>query len=89
MYDAWSAGTSAPVYTDGAWTLKAVATDAALLLRQAERAVGAGVLQLVARPAVADHIAAHPAWIAMLQNRSGRPVEIAVDAAIKGVGHAQ
>lgn len=67
----------------------AVATDAALLLRQAERAVGTGPLQLTARPAVADHIHAHPEWIAALQSRSGRPVAIAADAQMKGAGHAQ
>ncbi|HMN55128.1 MAG TPA: ribonuclease [Sphingopyxis sp.] len=66
-----------------------VATDAALLLRQAERAKGAGALQLTARPAVADHIAAHPGWVAELQKRTGRPVEIVRDAQVKGVGHAQ
>ena len=67
----------------------AVATDAALLLRRAERARGTGVLQLTTRPAVADHIAAHPDWIAELQNRSGRPVRIVADAQEKGMGHAQ
>ena len=66
-----------------------VATDAALLLRQAERAVGAGPLQLVARPAVADHIAVHSEWAATLQKRTGRPVEIVRDAQVKGSGHAQ
>lgn len=66
-----------------------VATDAALLLRQAERARGTGVLQLTARPAVADHIAARPHWAAELEKRVGRPVEIVRDAQVKGVGHAQ
>lgn len=66
-----------------------VATDAALLLRQAERAMGAGALTLTARPAVAEHIAAHPGWTHMLQTRTGRPVEVATDAGIKGPGHAQ
>ncbi|WP_137871404.1 ribonuclease E/G [Sphingopyxis sp. 2PD] len=69
--------------------LDPVATDAALLLRQAERAVGAGVLTLTARPAVIDHIAAHPAWTALLQRRTGRPVQLTADAASKGTGHAQ
>ncbi|HMO74978.1 MAG TPA: ribonuclease [Sphingopyxis sp.] len=69
--------------------LDPVATDAALLLRQAERAAGAGVLQLTARPAVADHIAAHPAWIAALEQRTGRLVDLRRDAAVKGAGHAQ
>jgi len=67
----------------------AVATDAALLLRQAERAVGTGELHLTARAAVADLIAAHPEWIADLQRRTGRSVRILVDAQIKGAGHAQ
>ncbi len=67
----------------------ALATDAALLLRQAERAIGTGPLQLTARPAVADHIHAHPDWIAALQARTGRPVAITADAQIKGAGHAQ
>ena len=66
-----------------------IATDAALLLRQGERAVGTGPLTLTARPAVIDHIAAHPAWTTMLQNRSGRPVQLIADANIKGMGHAQ
>lgn len=69
--------------------LDPVATDAALLLRQAERAVGAGVLTLTARPAVIDQIAAHPAWTALLQRRTGRPVQLTADAASKGTGHAQ
>lgn len=69
--------------------LDPVATDAALLLRQAERAVGTGALRLTARPAVAAHIAAHPRWIALLQERSGRPVTVEADAAIEGAGHAQ
>lgn len=69
--------------------LDPVATDAALLLRQAERAVGAGPLMLTARPVVIDHIAAHPAWTAMLQNRAGRQVQLSADATIKGIGHAQ
>jgi len=69
--------------------LDPVATDAALLLRKAERAVGAGILTLTARHAVIDHIAAHPTWIALLQNRTGRPVQPIADAAIKGTGHAQ
>lgn len=66
-----------------------VATDAALLLRQAERTPGTSALQLTARPAVADHISAHPEWIALLQKRIGRPVRIVADAQVKGLGHAQ
>ena len=64
-------------------------TDAALLLRQAERSVGTGVLTLTARPAVAALIASQPAWPAMLQARTGRPVQIVADAQVKGSGHAQ
>ena len=69
--------------------LEPVATDAALLLRQAERAIGSGPLHLVVRPLVADHVAAHPAWIAALQRRTGRPVEMIRDPQSKGAGHAQ
>jgi hypothetical protein len=66
-----------------------VATDAALLLRHAERAVGTGPLALTARDGVIDHIAAHPAWIDALQNRTGRTVRLVADPAVKGAGHAQ
>lgn len=66
-----------------------VATDAAMLLRQAERAVGSGPLQLTARPSVADHITARSGWIAALEQRTGRRVEVHSDAATKGAGHAQ
>ena len=69
--------------------LDPVATDAALLLRQAERAVGTGVLKLTARAGVIDHIAAQPRWIDTLQNRTGRAVQLERDPAVKGVGHAQ
>lgn len=69
--------------------LDPVGTDAALLLRRAERAVGAGALTLTARAGVIDHIAAHPAWIDALQNRTGRPVCLTTDPAMKGAGHAQ
>lgn len=69
--------------------LDPVATDAALLLRQAERAVGAGVLKLTARPKVIDHIGGQPLWTEMLQRRTGRPVELIADAQTKGMGHAQ
>lgn len=67
----------------------AIATDAALLLRQGERAAGTGELRLVTRPAVADHIRAHGDWIAALQRRSGRPVALHGDDQVKGAGHAQ
>ncbi|KTE32793.1 MULTISPECIES: ribonuclease [unclassified Sphingopyxis] len=66
-----------------------VATDAALLLRHAERAVGTGALTLTTRPVVAERLAAHPGWTHMLQARTGRPVAVAADCAIKGPGHAQ
>ncbi|MDZ3832522.1 MAG: ribonuclease [Sphingopyxis sp.] len=66
-----------------------VGTDAALLLRQAERAQGTGMLRLVARPSVADHIVRHPQWIERLQRSTGRSVEICRDQQAKGVGHAQ
>jgi hypothetical protein len=69
--------------------LDPLATDAALLLRQAERASGTGELTLTARGGVIDRIAAHPAWVDMLQNRTGRPVRLIADAAVKGSGHAQ
>jgi hypothetical protein len=69
--------------------LDPVATDAALLLRHAERAQGTGALTLSARTGVIDHIAAHPAWVDALQNRTGRPVRLVADAAMKGAGHAQ
>ncbi|MGB3793642.1 MAG: ribonuclease [Sphingopyxis granuli] len=66
-----------------------VATDAALLLRQAGRAVGTGALQLVTRPAVAEWIGAHSHWIDALQKQSGRAVTVVADAQVKGAGHAQ
>lgn len=69
--------------------LDPVRTDAALLLRHAERARGTGVLTLTARGAVIDHIAAHPHWIDALQNRTGRASRLVTDPAVKGVGHAQ
>lgn len=69
--------------------LDPVATDAALLLRHAERAQGTGALTLSARAGVIDRIAAHPAWVDALQNRTGRPVRLVPDAAMKGAGHAQ
>lgn len=66
-----------------------VATDAALLLRQAERAVGNGPLQLTTRTAVADRIGRHPEWVAELRKRTGRPVDVVADPNVKGAGHAQ
>lgn len=69
--------------------LDPVATDAALLLRQAERTVGTGLLTLTARGGVIDHIAAHPGWIESLQNRTGRAARLVADPAVKGAGHAQ
>lgn len=69
--------------------LDPVATDAALLLRQAERASGTGALTLTARTSVIDHIAAHPHWTDALQKRTGRAVHLIADPAMKGAGHAQ
>ena len=68
---------------------KPMATDAALLLRQAERAVGTGRLTLTARPGLTAYIAARPEWIAALQSRTGRPVALVADATLQGAGHAQ
>ena len=65
-----------------------LATDAALLLRRAERTVGTGPLQLAARPAVVDYITARPEWIVALQRRTGRAVGMVADADEKGGGHA-
>lgn len=64
-------------------------TDAALLLRQAERANGRGELVLRARPAVMDFLLAHPEWTDALQQSSGRRVSLQADATMKGAGHAQ
>ena len=64
-------------------------SDALRLLRMAERAQGTGSLILTVRPRVKEVLAAHPIWLAALQARTGRPIEICVDAALKGVGHAQ
>ena len=69
--------------------LDPIATDAAMLLRHAERAAGTGTLTLTARPSVIDHIAAHAAWVDALQNRTGRPVRLMTDPTMKGAGHAQ
>src|SRR3546814_18503594 len=69
--------------------LDPIATDAALLLRQAERAVGTGDLTLTARAGVIDHIAAHAPWIETLHNRTGRTVRLVADPAANGAGHAQ
>lgn len=69
--------------------LDPVATDAALLLRQAGRAGGTGALTLTARSGVIDRIAAHPHWIDALQNGTGRLVRLVADPAMKGAGHAQ
>ena len=69
--------------------LDPVTTDAMLLLRQGERAVGTGALTLTARPSVIDYILAHPGWAEALQNSSGRAVRLMADATMKGSGHAQ
>lgn len=67
----------------------AVATDAALLLRRAQRTGGTGVLTLTSRGSVVDWIAAHPDWTAQLQQICGRSVQLMVDPSMKGMGHAQ
>lgn len=67
----------------------AVRTDAALLLRQAERARGAGDLTLQARPAVLDLIEQNQAWLQNLAKTAGRSIKLQRDPAMKGSGHAQ
>lgn len=67
----------------------AVATDAALLLRRAQRTGGTGMLTLTSRASVIDWIAGHPDWIAQLQQNCGRSVQLMVDPSMKGMGHAQ
>ena len=64
-------------------------SDALLLLRAAERAVGAGVLTLHTRPPVAALLTARPTWMAALERRTGRAAAIHPDASISGTGHAQ
>lgn len=64
-------------------------SDAVRLLRMAERAQGAGPLTLTVRPAVAAMFDAHPVWLSALGARTGRPVTLAIDPAVKGTGHAQ
>lgn len=64
-------------------------SDALHLLRMAERAQGTGPLTLNVRPAVAAQFDTHPVWLAALQARTGRPIAIAIDPALKGTGHAQ
>lgn len=66
-----------------------VATDAAVLLRQAERAQGTGELALTARTAVIDYIGRTSEWTDMLQARTGRRVRLYSDDSLKGAGHAQ
>lgn len=66
-----------------------VGRDAALLLRQAQRSVGQGTLELVARPPVADLLRAEPEWLAVLEREVGRAVSVTADAQVKGAGHAQ
>ncbi len=46
------------------------------LLRRAERTPGAGLLTLNAHPHVIDRIAARPAWIKTLEQRTGAPVRL-------------
>jgi hypothetical protein len=64
-------------------------SDALMLLRHAERVVGAGALALSARAGVIDLLTARPPWIAMLQARTGRAVTLSPDNSLKGCGHAQ
>lgn len=71
------------------WQYWPVESDAFALLRLAERAQGAGALTLTARQAVVDLLAANQPWIEILQRRTGRPVILQADAAVKGTGHAQ
>jgi hypothetical protein len=66
-----------------------VATDAALLLRRAERTGGTGPLTLTSRPSVIDWISAHPDWTAQLQQICGRSVHLTADPSMKGMGHVQ
>lgn len=67
----------------------AALTDVLALLRMAERTAGARELRLVTRPAVAELLQARQHWIDALQRRTGRPVAVRADAAMKGSGHAQ
>jgi hypothetical protein len=64
-------------------------SDALALLRQAERAVGAGALTLSARAAVIERLTARPQWIAQLERRTGRAVTLVADNGLNGCGHAQ
>ena len=64
-------------------------TDAALLLRQAERARGVGAMTLSARPAVIDMLQANPNWLERLHHMCGRSILLQADAKLKGSGHAQ
>ena len=63
--------------------------DALTLLRQAERAIGAGALTLSSRPAVIDLLSARPHWLAQVQQRTGRAVTLTPVPSLKGCGHAQ
>lgn len=65
------------------------ASDAAALLRRAERAVGTGPLSVRASAAVIGYIRARPQWIEQLGLRTGRAVVLDVDLEAKGIGHAQ
>lgn len=69
--------------------LEPVVGDALALLRLGERARGSGALCLTARAAVIDCLAAHPAWLAELGRRTGRPVTLATDGQLQGAGYAQ
>lgn len=69
--------------------LDPVTSDALQLLRQAERAIGSGPIQLTVRPAVARLLADRHHWTDQLQRRLGRAVVIISNDQIGGAGHAQ
>ena len=57
------------------------ATDACRLLREAERAAGAGTTVVAAMAPVVEWLERRPALLAELARRTGRPVALRVDAA--------
>jgi hypothetical protein len=64
-------------------------SDALRLIRMAERAQGAGRLTLTVRSGVAAQFDSNPGWLATLQARTGRAVEVRIDNDLEGCGHAQ
>jgi hypothetical protein len=67
-----------------------VGAAARALLRQAERAPGAGPVTLRAAPAVTARIAANPQWLEELARRLGAAPSLQPDAALAiSAGHAQ